>query len=183
MDEDVKWLPDKCIAQKKVSSLSSWLRHVFIFLTASSICTHSHLPRSRKNRERKDKSEREKKGDFWMLPCSLSHAFVFQSTFPRTSRSLSLSSTGFYVHWQCLHDVCCIPSAKETKCGFIKTDCFQWLCFTFLCFLHIQFWFNWLWLNFWIKKHFHRIKEGEIGNNYMVSQHLTTKWVCSYCET
>lgn len=98
----------------------------------------------------KIKVKREK-CECWMLSHSSSHAFVFQITSQRTSRFHSLSSTGFYVHWKCLkcHCVCCIPRAKETKCGFLKTDSFQWLCFTLLCFFAVQFWLNWR-LNLWI---------------------------------
>lgn len=78
MENDMKWLPDKCIAQKKVSSLSSWLRHVLVFLTASSICTYSHLPRSRKKQRRREGEikVRRKKVIFgcscavWVMPLS-----------------------------------------------------------------------------------------------------------------
>lgn len=126
-----------------LATVRAHFSHCIIFL-------HSFTPAKEVNKIEKDKRRdkvKSKKCDFWM-----DHAIVFQSTSPRTCRSPSISSTGFYVHWKCLHGVRCIPRARETKCGLLKTDCFQWLGFTFLCFLHIQFWFDWLWLNVGIKE-------------------------------
>lgn len=64
-------------------------------------------------------------------------------------------------------------SAKETKCGILKTDC---LCdFVTLSFVSVEYSFG---LNYYglmskSKKRFDRIKREEMGNNYMVSQHIS----------
>lgn len=159
-----------------MSSLLSW-QNVLNFLTALSICTHSLLQRSRWDTkwQRIDQS-REKK--IWILDAHSKFELCF--CLPKhIPEYIQLSFT--QLHWLLcalkMSPWCMLhTSAKETKCGFLKTDCFQWLCFTFLCFIGTQFWLNWLYG--WIsesKKHFHRIKEGERGNNYMVSQHINNK--------
>lgn len=140
-------------SKESVITFSAWLRCVLISFSQhhlfALIHTCQEADKPRKGTKGRDKSE-EKTCDRWMLPCWLTHAFVFQSTSPRTSRSRSLSCT---LLCPLKMSPCCVQK-KPNVVFWKKRHCFQWLSFTFLCFLHIQFWSDWSCLNVWIKDAF-----------------------------